>query len=162
GRAITCIGELTDLSKDDLINLFKSVNLSESEVQKICKIVLDIPSVELNCRIDADNESLTPETEYTLLVSMERFKLRSDYDGRIYSPRFPKPQYESWWILLGDPNSDTIIDLKRINMRSGTFGTFMKKIQTKLKLVTPEREDLRSVDLHVGDLRPVDLRLGDL
>ncbi|CAG8549453.1 12440_t:CDS:10, partial [Cetraspora pellucida] len=140
GRTITCIGELTDLSKEELINLFKSVNLSESEVQKICKIVSDIPSVELSCHIDADNESLTPETEYTLLVSMERFKLRSDCNGRIYSPRFPKPQYESWWVLLGDPNSDIIIDLRRVNMRSGTSGTFMKKIQTKLKLVTPERE----------------------
>ncbi|RIB18575.1 Sec63 Brl domain-containing protein [Gigaspora rosea] len=140
GQIITCIGELTNLSEGELIKLFKSVNLSESEVQKICKIVSDIPSIEIGCRIDADNESLTPEVEYTLSVSTERFKLKSDYDGRIYSPRFPKPQYESWWILLGDSNSDTIIDLKRVNMRGGTSGTFMKKIQSKLKFVAPKQE----------------------
>ncbi|CAG8452307.1 15922_t:CDS:10, partial [Dentiscutata erythropus] len=140
GRTIACIGELTDLSEEELIELFRSVNLSESEVQKICKIISNIPSIEISCHIDTNNESLTPETEYTLSVSMERFKLKSDYDGRIYSPRFPKPQYESWWILLGDSNSDTIIDLKRVNMRGGTSGTFMKKTQSKLKFIAPKQE----------------------
>ncbi|CAI2174252.1 1160_t:CDS:10, partial [Funneliformis geosporum] len=76
--------------------------------------------------------------ERTLLVSLKRVKNISGYDGKVYAPRFPKPQYESWWLVFGDKSTDSIIDMKRVNMRNGPFGEFSNLQTFKLKLITPE------------------------
>ena len=83
---------------------------------------------------------MAPREERTLIVSLERAKKVSGYDGRIYAPKFPKPQYESWWLILGNSSSDSIIDIKRVNMRNEQFGEFSKKHTVKLKLIAPEKE----------------------
>lgn len=64
----------------------------------------------------------------------------SDYDGRIYAPKFPKVQYESWWLILGDANTDTLIDMRRVNVRSGPQAEITQIINTSLKLDAPEKE----------------------
>ncbi|GBC25635.1 uncharacterized protein OCT59_020043 [Rhizophagus irregularis] len=141
GHVVTCLGELLDLSEEECSNIFKNVTgLSEPEIQKICKVINNIPLIDVDCRIDMTNDSIAPKEERTLIVSLERAKKVSGYDGKIYAPKFSKPQYESWWLILGNSSSDSIIDFKRVNMRNGQFGEFSNKHTVKLKLIAPEKE----------------------
>jgi len=93
--------------------------------------------IDVNCHIDT---TIPPGEECTLTVSLERAKRISGYDGRIYAPKFPKPQYESWWLILGNSSSDDIIDIKRVNMRNEQNGEFSNKNTVRLKLIAPEKE----------------------
>ncbi|KAI8053409.1 Sec63 Brl domain-containing protein [Syncephalis plumigaleata] len=46
---------------------------------------------------------------------------KQKYDGRAYTPHFPKVQYESWWLLLGDIEQDDVMALKRVNFQQERF-----------------------------------------
>jgi hypothetical protein len=94
--------------------------------------------IDVDFRIDMTNDSIAPNEERILTVSLGwARKVPGEYDGRIYAPKFPKPQYESWWLILGNSSSDIIIDFKRVNMRNEQFAN---KHITKLKLIAPEKE----------------------
>eukprot|EP00666_Eupelagonemidae_sp_cell4sb_P012363 gene12363-17088_t len=47
-------------------------------------------------------------------VTVELLRV-SDISRKVYSPRFPKPKDEQWWIILGDPATGELLALKRIN-----------------------------------------------
>ncbi|CAI2167406.1 3556_t:CDS:2 [Funneliformis geosporum] len=139
GHVVKFLGELLDLSEEELSKIFKNVSrLSEPDVEKICKVVNNIPMIDVGCHIKHASDSMAPNDERTLLVSLKRVKNISGYDGKVYAPRFPKPQYESWWLVFGDKSTDSIIDMKRVNMRNGPFGEFSNLQTFKLKLITPE------------------------
>ncbi|CAG8667907.1 5396_t:CDS:2, partial [Funneliformis caledonium] len=139
GNVVACLGELLDLSGEELFKIFKNVNgLSEPDVEKICKVVNNIPLMDVS--FHKINHALTPKEEINFVVSLKRVKNFSGYDGKVYAPRFPKPQYESWWLVFGDKSNDSIIEMKRINMRNGPFGEFSNEHTSKLKLTAPERE----------------------
>lgn len=85
---------------------------------------------------------MIPETEYKISVHLNRLVQRGDtkkkpHDGRIHSPRFPKPQYESWWLILGDTHNDELLGLKRVSMRNGPNETLSNRISTSLSFETP-------------------------
>ncbi|CAG8708288.1 4292_t:CDS:2, partial [Acaulospora morrowiae] len=141
GRTVACLGELLDLPEEELVKIFENVeSLSESDARQIREVILRIPSIDVTCHLNTSNDSLIPKEEYSITISLDRKNLKSNHDGRIYSPHFPKSQYESWWIMLGETHTDEIIDLKRINMRNGPSGELTKKIKTSLKLVAPGKE----------------------
>ncbi|CAG8561643.1 11778_t:CDS:2, partial [Acaulospora colombiana] len=142
GLAVTCIGELLDLPEEELVNIFKNVvgGLSESDIRQVCKVVLNIPSIDVTCSIDTSDDPLIPKKEYPVTVSLNRKNRSSNHDGRIHAPRFPKVQFESWWILMGETTTDTIIDLKRINMRNGPSGGIAENSKNRFKFVAPEKE----------------------
>ncbi|CAG8748715.1 5153_t:CDS:2, partial [Funneliformis caledonium] len=139
GHVVKCLGELLDLSEEDLSNIFKNISgLSEPDVKKICKVVKNIPLMDVGYHINNASDSMAPKEERTLLVSLKRVKNISGYDGKVYAPRFPKPQYESWWLVFGDKSTDSIIEMKKINMSNGLFGEFSNEQTFKLKLTAPE------------------------
>jgi len=95
--------------------------------------------IDVDYHIDNDNDLMVPKEEYNLTVSLKRAKNILGYDGKIYAPKFPKSQYESWWLVLGDKSTDHVIDMKRVTMRNGPFGRFSDEHTTKLKLIAPEK-----------------------
>ena len=62
---------------------------------------------------------------------------RKAHDGRIHSPRFPKPQYESWWLILGNKDHNDLLGLKRVSMRNGPNETLGNRINTSITFDTP-------------------------
>lgn len=57
----------------------------------------------------------------------------------MHAPRFPKPQYESWWVVLGDPDTDELMALKRVSMRGGPNETITNRSSVRIEFVAPER-----------------------
>jgi hypothetical protein len=64
----------------------------------------------------------------TLKIRLRR--LNRGYTDRnlIYSPKFPKPQQESWFVLAADPTSQRILGLQRVTLfgRNGEGGTELR------------------------------------
>ncbi|RHZ82001.1 hypothetical protein Glove_115g19 [Diversispora epigaea] len=149
GHIIKCIGDLLDLSEKELKNIFKNVkNITESEIQQICQIISNIPSIYVYYnQADTTKNLFVTKQECNFEFVLERKNMPPNYDGRIYAPKFPKVQYESWWLILGDANTDTLIDMKRINIRTGTNEEITQKITNILKSVAPEKEGKYKYDI---------------
>ncbi|KAH0845004.1 hypothetical protein AYO21_04074 [Fonsecaea monophora] len=101
------------------------------------KAVNALPALALSAAGDTDNLQLTMKRSNRLL----------DHEGRIYAPKFPKPQTEGYFVLVLPPGSATtthgmdILALKRANWSTTKQGTQSRVVGTanvKLKIPAPE------------------------
>ena len=84
--------------------------LSVAPTDRFIKAAAHIPLVE----IKADSVSMSE-----LTLSLRRVNPLSDKEARIYAPRFPKPQTEGWFILVGDVEKDELVAIKRLGWKTG-------------------------------------------
>ncbi|KAG0132069.1 putative RNA helicase [Tuber indicum] len=89
--------------------------------------------------------SATTATTSTLSATLTRQNAPQSRDFRIYTPKFPKPQTEGWFVLLGDLRKDELHALKRVgwSTRSGAGGG---KPSVKFSLGLPEGCVLEGLD----------------
>jgi hypothetical protein len=105
---------------------------------QITRVVSRLPVLDINVKLDSKKPYLIPETEYKIKIEIQRLpRFKGAHDGRIHAPMFPKPQYESWWLVLGDTEADELHALKRISMRNGPNETLVEKINTHLTIDAP-------------------------
>ncbi|KAI8370380.1 Sec63 Brl domain-containing protein [Radiomyces spectabilis] len=141
GKPISCLAELTAFSDNQIKSIFEKVRgLSADDVNEIRRVMTRLPVIDIIAQVDSKKTYLIPETDYKLQVQLKR-QVRGDpkrpHDGRIYAPFFPKPQYESWWLILGDPATDELLALKRVSMRNGPNETLSNKATTHITFETP-------------------------
>jgi hypothetical protein len=101
-------------------------------------MVSRLPVMNIHANLDTKKSYLIPDTEYKIRIELRRLaRSKLPHDGRIHSPFFPKPQYESWWLVLGDTQTDELLALKRISMRNGPNETLVEKVNTSLTIDAP-------------------------
>ena len=71
----------------------------------------------------------TQTSAHTLKVRVRR--LNRGYTDRnlIYSPKFPKPQQESWFVLVSDTTSQRILGLQRLTLSGRGNGDGATELQ---------------------------------
>ena len=102
--------------------------------------------MDVKATIQSKKPYLIPETSYKIQIQVQRVGLPGNngkkkaptHDGRVYG-KFPKPQYESWWLVMGDADTDDLLALKRISMRNGPKETLTNKATTHITFDTPVR-----------------------
>lgn len=134
--------------------MFSNVrDLSDKQVDDVRHVVSRLPNIKVKAEIDSKKTYLIPDTTYKVSVALNRITprdgKRKPHDGRIHSPRFPKPQYESWWLVLGDKNKNELLGLKRVSMRNGPNETLGNKINTSISFDTPEHLGKHSYTLYL-------------
>jgi Sec63 Brl domain len=162
GRVIRNIAELTEFSPADLQKIFQNLQLSKDQIRavscinvascerfsiliswtyyKITAMVSRLPVLNIQTKVDTQKSYLIPEAEYKIKIEIRRLpRAKGPHNGRIHSPFFPKPQYESWWLVLGDTQTDELLALKRISMRNGPNETLGEKANTSLTIDAPAR-----------------------
>jgi antiviral helicase SLH1 len=90
----------------------------------------------------------SPGQEGSLLVTLTRRNALQNAEGRIYAPKFPKPQTEGYFVLVAEMEMlDEIIALKRANwpsrqQRNGSrqSGNLESTVRIKLEESTVERK----------------------
>lgn len=108
--------------------------------------------MKVKADIDSQKSYLIPDSTYKVTIQMNRLVLDKNnktHDGRVHAPRFPKPQYESWWLVLGDPATDELLALKRVSMRNGPNETLTNRVTSTLYFDTPEHLGKHSYQLYV-------------
>ncbi|KAI8983869.1 Sec63 Brl domain-containing protein [Pilobolus umbonatus] len=139
GKGIQCLAELTMYTDNQIKQIFSQVRaLDHNKVNEICRVVNRLPVIDIKAKIESQKEFLVPESTYSISINLQRKKKSNQpHDGRIYSPLFPKPQYESWWVVLGDAANDELLALKRVSMRNGPNETLSNHINTSITFDTP-------------------------
>ncbi|KAL2159926.1 hypothetical protein VTH06DRAFT_2059 [Thermothelomyces fergusii] len=59
----------------------------------------------------------------SLAVSLRRLNPVTEREARMYAPRFPKPQTEGWFVVVGDLARDEVLAVKRVGWRPGGGGS---------------------------------------
>ena len=101
--------------------------LKPAEVQKLAR-TLGVPGPQANkfARAAAQVPKLTVQVENVkareLTVVLRRTNPITEREGRMYAPKFPKPQTEGWFVVVGDLARDEIIAVKRVGWGSGNKG----------------------------------------
>ncbi|CAG8523268.1 12523_t:CDS:10 [Ambispora gerdemannii] len=145
-QGIVSLAQLADSSDSQLVEYFNNVQeLNTSDAEKISKVVKNIPIMNFEYKIHGSPKILNAG-EYTLEINMNRLKPSLNHEGgRIHAPRFPKSQYEAWWIVLGDIAADELIALKRVSTRNESKGNGRRKLEdnitTRIKFTAPQTGD---------------------
>ncbi|ORX87093.1 Sec63-domain-containing protein [Basidiobolus meristosporus CBS 931.73] len=145
-RSIRCTGEVLAMVDGELEKSLRAIRgLNRDQTNDILRAVGSLPVMEIKYAIrDARSRSLSPDTEYQLEVTVHRkfpskkYQPKETYDGRAYCAKFAKPQYEGWWIALGDAENDDLMAIRRISMQSGPGQRFSPTSTVRMSFVTPE------------------------
>lgn len=111
--------------ESDIMTLQKLTSLTRAQLDKLVSSTLHIPqsqqarfhraaSILPNIIVKADDV-----TAQSLTVSLRRLNPIVEREGRVYSPRYPKPQTEGWFVIVCDVARDEIVAVKRAGWHAG-------------------------------------------
>jgi len=133
---------LQDLSKLNPNRVARDLNIPQSQLPKFTRAAAAIPNLDV---------SVQEVTTTSLSVSLRRLNPVTERDARIYAPRFPKPQNEGWFVVVGDLGSDEVLAVKRAGWGQGpgkTVGVGGRPT-ARATVRLPEAEAGRKVDVLV-------------
>eukprot|EP01064_Diplonema_japonicum_P017634 TRINITY_DN2587_c0_g1_i4.p1 TRINITY_DN2587_c0_g1~~TRINITY_DN2587_c0_g1_i4.p1 ORF type:complete len:2057 (+),score=560.71 TRINITY_DN2587_c0_g1_i4:113-6283(+) len=143
------IGCLPDfINTDPLVarKLLKDLGMSHKQEADICRAAQSFPVIDVRLYYDIETEDEDgDECEPTIKVTVELIRA-SAMTRTTYSPRFPKPKDEQWWVILGDPLTGELLALKRISRLRGFSSTTLtfewdEEWDESLKEVTNQEGD---------------------
>jgi antiviral helicase SLH1 len=102
--------KISAMSRQQLGGLAKALGVLPRQVDRFLRAVSVLPNVSV---------SIDNVTAVSLTVSLRRLNAVVEKEGRIFAPRFPKPQTEGWFVIVGDLSKDEIIAVKRMGWSIG-------------------------------------------
>lgn len=141
----TTLQKLSTRSKPQIEQLAKKLDIPASQQGRFTRAVSAIPNI-----------SVTTEnvTALSLTVNLKRLNAIVERDGRIFAPKYPKPQTEGWFVVVCDKARDEVIAIKRVGWSQGPGQSV--KVGSKptakalIKLPEPDRNgNGRKVDVLV-------------
>ena len=81
-----------------------------------------------------DEDSIDTASTVTVVVNLEREDAEGMEEGAglgaVYAPLYPKPKTEGWWLVVGDPDGNSCLAIKRVALA--------QKATVKLQFPAPE------------------------
>ncbi|PKS08957.1 hypothetical protein jhhlp_003570 [Lomentospora prolificans] len=78
--------------------------------ERFSKAVARLPDVKVSVEGEPTTSGVT--------VQLKRVNQTLDREGRVYAPRYPKPQTEGWFVILADQAKDEVLAVKRVGWPS--------------------------------------------
>ncbi|KAF8475719.1 Sec63 Brl domain-containing protein [Kalaharituber pfeilii] len=100
------LGELPTLPAPVLEDVVQLIGVPKALQKRFHDAVAAIPDVELR---------IGKATQEKVELSLTRKNPALHPEFRIYAPKFPKPQTEGWFVIIGDIKADTVYALRRVN-----------------------------------------------
>ncbi|KAI8820753.1 Sec63 Brl domain-containing protein [Fimicolochytrium jonesii] len=150
GSPVRTLAQFTRMSSTEVDGVFSAAGFSRNDREEIKRVVSNLPSIEVKCRVLNAVEKVPglwgvdAGQEYEIRVEIVRKRPFGDAPSgdrqlRVYSPKFPKPQYEGWWIVLGDAAEDDVLALKRqAASADGARGAKQQRMTTGLRFIAPD------------------------
>ncbi|KAJ3128871.1 DEIH-box ATPase [Nowakowskiella sp. JEL0407] len=135
-ESIFDFSEMEDEMRNEFLGkIMEGDGRGQTKIKEIAKFVNSYPNVDFGFELvgvddEVDGVKVVPKGVPVIVrVVLER---DSDEDQAIavYAPFFPAVKDEGWWVVIGDPQSKTLLGIKRT--------TLMKRQQLKLDFTVPE------------------------
>ncbi|KAH8889849.1 Sec63-domain-containing protein [Thozetella sp. PMI_491] len=124
--------------------LARDLRVPAAVTARFVKAAGAIPNVEV---------SVEDVTTSSLAVILKRLNPITEREGRVYAPRFPKPQTEGWFVVVGQLETDEVVAVKRVGWSAGPGKTLTvgsrPTARATIKLPPAVGSDPRSYDILV-------------
>ncbi|XP_075988982.1 U5 small nuclear ribonucleoprotein l(3)72Ab [Anticarsia gemmatalis] len=90
----------------------KLLQLSPTEMADVARFCNRYPNVELTYEVKNERR-LRVGKPIVVEVSLER---EDDIVGPVIAPFFPQKREEGWWVVIGDPKTNTLLSIKRVSL----------------------------------------------
>ncbi|KFM69174.1 U5 small nuclear ribonucleoprotein helicase, partial [Stegodyphus mimosarum] len=103
----------------------KLLQLNDAQMADVARFCNRYPNIELSYEVQ-DKESIMSGQTVNVSVQLER---EDEVTGPVIAPLFPQRREEGWWVVIGDPKTNSLISIKRL--------TLQQKAKVKLDFVAP-------------------------
>jgi len=110
------------MQDNERMELLQLNTLQLSEVAHFCN---RYPNIEVLYQI-LDNDNLITGSSININVTLERM---NEVSGSVIAPLFPQKREEGWWLVIGDPKTNTLLSIKRLITQ--------KKVDIVLDFIAP-------------------------
>ncbi|KAL6624933.1 Sec63-domain-containing protein [Neocallimastix californiae] len=138
-KHVSCLPELAVLPEKEVRAIFKKIpHFSDKKIDEVVKVVNNLPVYDLTWKVEPSQKNTEAKAKYDVKytsqkvpilkaggiynidITMKRLRPHSDNTFKIYAPEFPKVQHESWWVVLGDEETNELVVLKRLGFAKKT------------------------------------------
>ncbi|CAM9743245.1 unnamed protein product [Discosporangium mesarthrocarpum] len=138
---IKTLAQYIKLPRADRRGLTNLTEEQREDVHRVCDI---IPVINVKVEIFVEDEEEVAENDLvTIKVTLTRNNVPEG--GRalpVYSPRYPVPREEGWWIIVGDEGRKTIFSFERVTEQGRT-------VSKEVKMMAPGKPGTVKLDVFV-------------
>ena len=124
------IMELEDDVREGLLQL------GDDQMADVARFCNRYPNIELEYKV-LNQDRLRSGQPVNVEVRLER---EDEVTGPVIAPFFPTKREEGWWVIIGDPKSNSLLSIKRL--------TLQQKARFVLDFVAPHRAGRHSYTLY--------------
>jgi len=121
-KKLESIFDVMEMEDDERNSLLE---LSESDMADVAQFCNRYPNIELTYEVQ-DKEVIHSGSNINVTVTLER---EDEITGPVLAPFFPQKREEGWWVVIGDPKTNSLLSIKRL--------TLQQKAKVKLDFVAP-------------------------
>ncbi|CAD7082565.1 unnamed protein product [Hermetia illucens] len=121
-KHIETVFDIMELEDEDRIKLLQLSDLQMADVARFCN---RYPNIEMNFEV-ADQDRINSGSTVNVVVQLER---EDEVTGPVIAPFFPQKREEGWWVVIGDPKTNSLLSIKRL--------TLQQRARVKLDFVAP-------------------------
>ncbi|KPM39806.1 putative helicase mug81 [Neonectria ditissima] len=143
-KDMTTLAKVSALNHAQASQLAKKLGVPNSQASRFSRTVDVLPNLAV---------SIDEATALSVKVGLKRLNPLVEHSARIYAPKFPKPQTESWFVIVADVARDEVIAVKRVGWSAApgrNLGPGMRpSARTTIKLPEAEAGQARKLDVLV-------------
>ncbi|KAH0568285.1 putative U5 small nuclear ribonucleoprotein 200 kDa helicase [Cotesia glomerata] len=121
-KKIETVFDVMELDDEDRNRLLQMTDAQMMDIAKFCN---RYPNIEMSYEIE-DKDRIRCGNTVNIVVQLER---EDDVGGPVVAPFFPQKREEGWWVVIGDPKTNSLLSIKRVNLQ--------QKARVKLDFVAP-------------------------
>lgn len=114
--------DVMELEDDDRNRLLQLTDAQMADVAKFCN---RYPNIDMSYEVQ-DKDKLRSGGTVNVIVQLER---EDEVTGPVVAPFFPQKREEGWWVVIGDPKTNSLLFIERL--------TLQQKAKVKLDFVAP-------------------------
>jgi pre-mRNA-splicing helicase BRR2 len=123
-KEVESVFDLMELEDADRDGILQMSNTQLSQVAAVCN---SYPNIDLNFEVQEADDICSGDS-VTIICELERDG--GEAPGPVKAPYYPKRKDEGWWLVVGDPNANSLVSIKRVSLAA--------RSKVKLEFVAPE------------------------
>ena len=89
------------------------LQLTDSEMADVARFCNLYPNIELEFTVQ-NKDKLSSGAPVKVEVKLDR---EDEVTGPVIAPFFPTKREEGWWVIIGDPKSNSLLSIKRLTLQ---------------------------------------------
>ncbi|KAK7403671.1 putative steryl acetyl hydrolase mug81 [Neonectria punicea] len=143
-KDMTALAKISALNHNQAGQLAKKLGVPNSQTNRFSRALSVLPNLAV---------SIDEATALSVKIGLKRLNPLVKQNARIYAPKFPKPQTESWFVVVADVARDEVIAVKRVGWSAAPgrdLGPGMRpSARTTIKLPEAKAGQARKLDVLV-------------